>query len=39
MRGRPESLLPLKPADFHILMVLLDGSLHGYGLMKAVVRG
>ena len=33
---RPESFLPLKPADFHILMVLLEGDLHGYGVMKAV---
>ena len=25
---------PLKPADFHILLVLADGPLHGYGIMK-----
>lgn len=31
-----ESFLPLKPADFHILMVLLEEDLHGYGVMKAV---
>lgn len=29
-------ILPLKPADFHILMVLLRGDLHGYGLMQQV---
>jgi DNA-binding PadR family transcriptional regulator len=29
-------MLPLKPADFHILMVLLEENLHGYGIMKAV---
>ena len=34
----PESALPLKPADFHILMVLLRGELHGYGLMRAVAE-
>lgn len=32
----PEAFLPLKPADFHILMVLLEENLHGYGIMKAV---
>jgi DNA-binding PadR family transcriptional regulator len=32
----PESALPLKPADFQILMVLLQGDLHGYGIMQAV---
>lgn len=25
---------PLKPADFHILLVLADGPRHGYGIMK-----
>jgi DNA-binding PadR family transcriptional regulator len=34
----PLDLLPLKPADFHVLLVLMDGSLHGYGIMKAVDR-
>jgi DNA-binding PadR family transcriptional regulator len=28
--------LPLKPADFHILLTLLDGPRHGYGIMKEV---
>ena len=31
-----DRVLPLKPADFHILMVLLREELHGYGIMKAV---
>lgn len=35
-RREPEAFLPLKPADFHILMVLLEENLHGYGIMKAV---
>jgi DNA-binding PadR family transcriptional regulator len=26
---------PLKSADFHILLVLAEGPLHGYGIMKA----
>jgi DNA-binding PadR family transcriptional regulator len=29
---------PLKPADFHILLVLADGPRHGYGIMKEVER-
>ena len=28
----------LKPADFHILLVLLDGPRHGYDIMKALER-
>ena len=32
----PEAFLPLKPADLHILMVLLEANLHGYAIMKAV---
>jgi DNA-binding PadR family transcriptional regulator len=34
----PRDLLPLKPADFHILLALSQGPQHGYGLMKAVAR-
>ena len=33
---RVRKLLPLKPADFHILLSLSEEDLHGYGLMKAV---
>jgi len=29
-------MLPLKPADFHILMVLSKHDLHGYGIMREV---
>lgn len=32
----PESVLPLKPGDFQILMVLMDQDLHGYGIMQEV---
>jgi DNA-binding PadR family transcriptional regulator len=31
-------LIPLKPADFYVLLVLTDGPLHGYGIMKAVAK-
>ena len=29
---------PLKPTDLHILLALVDGSRHGYGIMKDVER-
>ena len=32
------SLLPLKPQDYHILFVLLDGERHGYGMVKEIER-
>jgi DNA-binding PadR family transcriptional regulator len=31
-----EAWIPLKPQDFQILLVLLDETRHGYGIMKAV---
>jgi DNA-binding MarR family transcriptional regulator len=31
----PESLLPLPPATFHILMALAAGDRHGYAIMQA----
>ena len=30
----PESLLPLSPAAFHILLALTQGERHGYGIMQ-----
>jgi DNA-binding PadR family transcriptional regulator len=30
--------MALKPADFHVLLSLADGPLHGYGIMKEVER-
>ena len=30
--------LPLHPRDFHILLTLLDGDCHGYGMVKAIER-
>ncbi len=32
----PEPLLPLTPAVFHILLSLLGGDHHGYGIMQEV---
>lgn len=34
----PRDLLPLKPEDFHVLLVLAEGARHGYGIMKQVER-
>jgi DNA-binding PadR family transcriptional regulator len=31
---RIESLLPLRPVEFHILLSLADGDRHGYGIMQ-----
>src|SRR6266567_1630101 len=33
----PESLLPLTPAVFHILLALVDGERHGYGIMQEIM--
>jgi len=34
----PESLLPLTPATFHLLLALSDGDRHGYGIGAEVER-
>ncbi len=31
-----DAMLPLSPIDLQILLVLTEGDVHGYGLMKAV---
>lgn len=36
--GDPESLLPLSSAIFHILLALIDGERHGYGIMQETAR-
>ncbi|HEY2384472.1 MAG TPA: PadR family transcriptional regulator [Terriglobia bacterium] len=33
-----DSLLPLTPAVFHILIALADGETHGYAIMQEVSR-
>ncbi len=32
----PESLLPLTPAMFHVMVALADGRTHGYAILKEV---
>lgn len=38
MTTRPESFLPLKPVDFLILLALVEGERHGYGLLQDVAQ-
>jgi DNA-binding PadR family transcriptional regulator len=33
----PEAMLPLTPAVFHILLALVDGERHGYGIMQEIL--
>lgn len=33
-RRRPESSLPLRPVEFHILLSLASGERHGYGIIQ-----
>jgi DNA-binding PadR family transcriptional regulator len=33
-----EAALPLRPRDLFVLVVLAEGDLHGYGIMKEVER-
>lgn len=35
----PESHLPLRPVDLHLLLALAEEDLHGYGLVKAIEAG
>lgn len=32
----PESLIPLMPAEFQVLMSLAEGKRHGYGIMEEI---
>lgn len=34
----PGELVPLADLDFRVLLVLLDGELHGYGIAKEIER-
>src|SRR4026207_74880 len=38
MREDIQSLLPLTPTVFHMLLALADGEKHGYGIMRAVEK-
>jgi DNA-binding PadR family transcriptional regulator len=33
---KPEAMLPLTPAVFHILLALADGERHGYGIKQEI---
>ncbi len=35
-RRVPETMLPLTPAMFHILLALADGERHGYSIMQEI---
>jgi len=35
-RTRVEEFIPLKHVDFLVLLVLMEGELHGYGIVKAI---
>src|SRR5215471_2950030 len=37
-RNSPESFLPLKSNWFHILLTLVGGEQHGYGIMQEVLE-
>ena len=34
----PDSYLPLNTLEFRVLLVLMDGDLHGYGIAKEIER-
>lgn len=36
--GEPEARLPLTPAVLHIMLALVDGERHGYGIMREVTQ-
>src|SRR5215510_758082 len=36
--SRIQSLLPLTPTVFHMLLALADGEKHGYAIMQAVAE-
>ena len=36
MKISPDTLLPLPPATFHILIALIDDDRHGYAIMQEV---
>ena len=38
LKKKPEDLLPLTPAVFHILLALLDRERHGYAIMQEVAE-
>ncbi|CAN5357178.1 helix-turn-helix transcriptional regulator [soil metagenome] len=37
-RRDPETLLPLKPVVFQVLLSLVDGERHGYGIVQDIAE-
>jgi len=37
-KDKPEGMLPLSPAVFHILLTLADGERHGYSIMQEIAK-
>lgn len=37
-RRDPDALLPLKPVVFQVLLSLLDGERHGYGIVQDIAE-
>ena len=37
-KGDPDGFLPLNTLEFRVLLVLMDGDLHGYGIAKEIER-
>lgn len=37
-RPDPEALLPLKPVVFQVLLSLVDGERHGYGIVQEIAE-
>jgi len=37
-RADVEGLLPLKPVEFLVLLVLMDGERHGYGIVQDMIE-
>lgn len=35
---KPESMLPLTPAVFHVLLAMVEGERHGYAIMREVAE-
>ena len=34
----PDTLLPLKPVEFHVLLTLAEHECHGYGIVQAIAE-
>ena len=34
----PDTLLPLKPVEFHVLLTIAEHECHGYGIVQAIAE-